>query len=355
MGIGKDGYWTEQEILSYSDPEQDVMYFTVLSDRGRGKSYRMKKKLIEWAKNGSKFMCVYRNSSDLLDAMNEWTDPLIEMGYPVTSFAWEGNAQKGTVQLLYEGERIGWFRALTHANSIKHEYFPGELNTVWFDEFIPLVYKKLAGVKSEGDALRTIIKTIDHDSTRSRKERGLRQLRVFMFANPFTWDNPLLSYFKINPLMGYGVHRVGPGIVCEMLPPLDKKNGKMTADDFLGNEVHKNQGWMEQMSYIHDLPKGATPMLTFRMNDRYFWIYDGGDGYNYVVEKSKHHEGIIRKTFDGKEFKFKIGTHEGLREDERCLEDAAWPRILKQWLYGGVMRYENINTKFDWVNAVLAL
>lgn len=355
MGIGINGYWDERELLSYSDPEQDQMYYFVLSDRGRGKSYKMKTKLIQWAEKGSKFMCIYRTSTDLEYAMSEWTDPLIEQGYPVTLFKFDGDARKGTVQLLMDGEIIGWFRTLTGVNAVKQEKFPDDLNTVWMDEFIPLSYKKLPGIVSEGDALRTIVKTIDHDSTKSRKERGLRQMRIFLFANPFTWNNPMLSYFKINPMVGYGVHRVGPGIVLEWLPPIEKTKGKMSADDFLGDEVHKNNGWMDQMAFIHSVPKGAVPSLTFRMGKKYFWMLDGGDGYTYVVEKSRHHDGIIRKGISGKPFAFKIGTHDGLTEGEKCLENGPWERILKEWLYSGVLRFENVNTKFDFINAVFAL
>lgn len=355
MGIGKDGYWSEKEVLSYSDPEQDIMWFFILSDRGRGKSYKLKTKILQWVENGSKFMCIYRNSSDMADAMEEWIDPLVEQGYPITAFKWDGDVRKGLVHLYYNGEKVGWFRCLTGANSIKHEKFPDELNVVWFDEFIPLIYKKLPGIKSEGDALRTIIKTIDHDSTKTRKERGLRQLRIFMCANPFTWDNPLLSYFKLNPLMGYGVHRVGPGIVCEMLPPLERREGKMTADEFLGDEVNKNQGWKEQTAYIYPVPKGATPRFSIRMTEKYFWIYEGDDGWMYVVEKGKHHEGVKRRGLNGKEFKFWIGSHEGLKEDERCIEDGPWKRILTEWTYGGNIRFESVNTKFDWTNSILEL
>lgn len=351
MGFDEDGYWDPRELLSYCDKDLDIVYLMVLSDRGRGKSYKMKMKLMEWAEKGSTFMCIYRNATDLNNAVSEWIDPLVEQGWGPERFSWEGD-RKGAVQLRFDGEVIGWFRTLTGANSVKQEHFPGTLNTVWFDEFIPLVYKKLAGVSSEGDALRTIVKTIDHDSVRTRKERGLRQLRVFMFGNPFTWDNSLLGYFKVNPCQGYGVHRVGPGVVCEMIAPLPRKGGRMTADDFLGDEVNRNEGWKNQLSFIAPLPKGALPTLSVRLGDTYFMVYT--KGLLHWVVKTDGHKTTVN-TYTGQPRKWKLGTHEGLREDELCLEESdTFRKMVKGMIFTG-MRYPDINTKFEWIGKVSQL
>jgi len=356
MGIGKDGYWSPREMMGYSDPRQDVMYYLVLSDRGRGKSYSTKFRLMKrYEEHGELFMCIYRNGDDLADAMEEWVDPLVKAGYNPERFKWDGDVKKGGIHLYFDGVKIGWFRALTKVNAIKHEYFPDELVNIWWDEFIPLAWKKLPGIRSEGDALRTIVKTVDHDSTRSRKERGLKQISVFLYANPFTWDNPILSYFKVNPLVGYGVHRVGPGVVCEMIPPIEKDRGYMTADDFLGQEVNRNEGWKDQMAYIEKVPSGSVPMLSFRFDTRYFTIYSAANGRRYVKETNRHANIMRRNPMTGKEFRYVIGTHEGLKEDERCIEDGGWKRILTGWLYDGETMYHDANTKFDWVGCVMRM
>lgn len=355
MGIGKDGYWSRREIMGYSDPRQDIMYYIVLSDRGRGKSYTTKKYLMDrYEQKGEMFMCIYRTGFDLADAVEEWVDPLVKMGYDPERFKWEGDVKKG-IHLYFDEKKIGWFRPLTKVNSIKHEYFPDELVNVWWDEFIPLAWKKLPGIKSEGDALRTIIKTIDHDSTKTRKERGLRQISVFMYANPFTWDNPVLSYFKVNPLMGYGVHRVGPGVVCEMVPPISKETSYMTTDEFLGQDVNRNEGWKDQMAYIRTVPSGSVPLLSFRFKEKYFTIYTGPDGRRYVRSMNKHSNIMRPNPLTGKKFLYVLGTHEGLKEDERCIEDGPWKRILSDWLYDGETMYNDANTKFDWVGCVMDL
>ena len=203
MGIGKRGYYTLRDILGYS-----CKYNLVLSDRGRGKSWAAKWFLID---QPGTFMALYRQSSDMQSAMASWLEPLLKgdddhAAMDAKAFEWEGNHKEGWCLKVW-GETKGFFRYLTQVNHIKQEVFPDDLNWIWLDEFIPLVYKKLPGVVSEGDALRAIVKTVEHDTVHTREEKGLKPVRVLMFANPFTWNNPMLSYFKVLPR--YGIYKIG--------------------------------------------------------------------------------------------------------------------------------------------------
>lgn len=334
MTFGKDGYYTLRGILGYN-----CKYNIVLSERGIGKSYGTKLFLIN--QEGT-FMCLYRQQPDMALAMQDWCDPLIEQGYDPEQFEWEGNDKSGWV-LKMNGVPKGWFRCLTQVNHIKQEKFPDDMNWIWFDEFIPLVYKKLAGVQSEGDALRTIVKTVEHDTIHSREEKGLKPLRVLMFANPFTWNNPLLGYFKIIPQ--YGIHRVGPDIVCELVEPLEtKKTGKMTVDEFLGDEVNKNQAWKEQNSFVLDeWPKGCEPYISMRLEDMYFAIYKKGNkAYVRQVNGHKWDKGMVRL----------MGTLDGLKENEECVE--FWKQLdtFRSMCYRGKVWFENVNCKFNFMNKI---
>ena len=341
MGLDKDGYYSLREILGYN-----CKYNIVLSDRGRGKTYGTKRFLME--QEGTA-MCLYRTGPDMASAVEDWLDPLYEQGYSPEAFVWEGSDKTG-YQLIYNGSPKIWFRAITMVNHVKQEKFPDDMNWVWLDEFIPLVYKKLPGVVSEGDAIRTIVKTIEHDSVRSREEKGLKPLRVLMFANPFTWNNPLLSYFRIDPRKGFGVHRAGPGIAYEILAPMEvERKGKMTAEEFLGDEVNRNQGWMDEGAFVMPLPKGAVPITSIRIGSKYYTQYRKGNTV-WICEKPCHTD--VRKQMERRSILLWFGTLDGLQEDEVCLDKAPIGKRLKDSTAMGNYRYDTINTKFDWLRSL---
>lgn len=350
MGVDPEtGYYSLREILGYN-----AKYNFVLSDRGRGKSWLAKHFL--FSQPGT-FMCLYRTGPDLAHAIEDWTDPLVSTGYNPELFKWEGDAQKGIVQLWYDGEKKGFFRTIQGVNAVKQETFPDNLAWIWVDEFIPLAWKKLLGVESEGDAIRAIVKTVEHDSVVSREAKGLKPVRVLLFANPFTWDNPILGYFRVDPRHGFGVHRVGPGIVCEMLeplPPVKHADGRMTVEEFLGDEVNRNQGWQDQRHYVEDLPKGAVPDMSVRIGGKYFTLYRKGRSLTWVRECSEHSDIRIRG-FNGRSILARFGTLNGLREDEACLDRSAMAKRLQSLAYSGRLRYCDLNTKFDWLNSVAEL
>ena len=344
--IDKNGYYSLRAILGYG-----CKYNIVLSDRGRGKSFDAKHFLMR--QDGTS-MCLYRNSSDMHMAMMSWIDPLISSNkdlekyelYTMEQFTWDGNDKEGFI-LNYNGQPKIWFRYLTQVNHIKQEVFPDDMNWVFLDEFIPLAYKKLPGVESEGDAIRTIVKTIEHDTQCTRKDRGLKEVRVILYANPFTWNNPILSYFKLKPMVG--IHRVGPGVVMEMLEPEVKKNkGKMTADDFLGNEVNVNQAWKDENAFIDkEWRSDMIPVLSLRLKDKYFTMYQVRGVNTLHIKKADGHTscgGILQWAI--------WGSQDGLKEEESCINGTNLLKTLKDKSRRGLLRYYDLNSKFDFINAI---
>ena len=345
MGFDKKtGHYTLREVLGYG-----AKYTVVLSERGPGKSWDAKHFLI---RTKGTFMCLYRQEGDMSMAKKDWIEPLVQgdsQHEPMARelFTWEGNDHNGW-ELYYNGEHRGSFRYLTQVNRIKQEVFPDDMNWVWFDEFIPMAYKKLPGIDSEGEAIRTIVKTIEHDTVRSREDRGLRPVRVLLFANPFTWDNPILSYFHINGLLGPGIHRAGPGVVWELLEPL-KKEGKRTADDFLGDEVHKNMGFTKQDAFIAPLPKGSILTMSMRINRNYYSVYTTPDGLRSWIRRATEHKDARSIYSKRKEI---WGTLEGLQENEQCLEGSVHPERMRKLLRHGLIWFDNINDKFDFLRDI---
>lgn len=338
MGLDGNGYYTLRQILGYN-----CRYNIVLSDRGRGKSYGTKRFLME--QEGC-CMCLYRNSFELASARSGWIDDLMKQGYLYDAFTWEGNDKDGW-QLSYDGVRKVYFRALSMVNRIKQETYPDDLNWVWWDEFIPLIWKKIAGVQSEGDALRAILTTIDHDSAHPRESRGLKPLRVLMFANPFTWDNPVLSYFHVVPT-GYGIHRCGPDVVVEMLEPLETAR---PGDAFLGDEVNRNQGWIEQKAFVAPIPKTAVPIYSVRLDSHYYWVYKSQGRKKWISEKNEHCNVML--TSNPRIVYRRYGIRKGLREDEIPLT-SGYIEPLKEDATTGAMKFDSINTKYDFLRDINA-
>lgn len=338
----KTGYYTLREILGYN-----CKMNIVLSDRGRGKTYGTKHFLME---QEGRFMCLYLDSEDMDRSIDSWTDCLVESGaYEPEQFDWEGD--ESGKRLLVNGTVKGYFRYLTAVRHIKHEKFPEVnrdevVNWIWIDEFITPDTKKLRGIKSIGDAIRVVMKTVDHDSAHPRETRGLKPLRVLMFANPFTWDNELLAYFKVLP-KGFGIHRAGPDIVYEMLEPLPD-DGKMTMDKFLGDEVNKNMGFLQQAAFVDKCPKGVVPAYSLRFGDHYYHLFKTKTAYdtNVYVKQAKTH----RRCFNmlGEEVRF--GTLDGLKEDEICINKTQLYKMFLSMLYNGKFRFPDLNVKFSFMN-----
>ena len=335
MGFDKDGYWSPREILGYN-----AKYNIILSERGRGKTVALKKLMVQ---QDGEFMCLYRDGKDLEHSIKSWTGDLVRFaGYDPDQFTWEGD--EGSAMNLYmDGKLKGYFRYLTGANHIKQENFPDTLNYVWLDEFIPILWKKLPGVKSEGKTLRTIMKTIDHDTVHPRETRGFKKLRCFLVGNPHTWDNPMLSYFHVGAELGYGVHRIGPDIVLEHIAPLEKEDDKEDVESFLGAEVHRADGWKEELDFICPIPKAAVPIFSVRVESQYFHILRASDGRLFVTSAAKHAQ--IGKTRI-------YGGLVARKAGERALEKSTFLKSCEDRILSGGFCYPDVNTKFAWQNAL---
>lgn len=320
MGLDKNGYWSPRELLGYN-----CRYNVILSDRGRGKSWAIKHMLVD---SDLPFMCLYRTVADLDAAVQSWAD-VFEDG---ARFKWIRN--KNGPYLAVDGEIRGWFRALSQVNHVKQEVFPDTMKWVWLDEFIPMAYKKIPGVASEGDAIRTIVKTIEHDSVTSRGDKGLSRVRVLMVGNPMTWDNPLLSYFHINGLLGYGCHRAGPDVAWEWLPPLDVER----SEAMLGADVHQAAAGIKSASaYVRKVPKGVPLWMSVRLGSDFFRIYRQRAEF-YVQRSAGHVEG------------YEYGTLDGLRECEICVDDTSSWRVLKKFVQQGHVWFDDVSTKYLFIN-----
>lgn len=342
MGFDKEtGYYTTREILGYG-----CKYNVVLSpDRGIGKTYGYKHAIME---RPEITMLLYRQKPDMFHAIGNWLDDLtlkgpVEKRMDPARFRWDGDKDTG-YQLYLDDNLKCYFRAISEVNNIKHETFRDETAWVIHDEFIPLLERKIPGVDSIGEAIEVIVKTIEHDSVHGRKEKGLKPVRVLMYANPFRLDSPILSYFGVNALIGYGVHRgTKPDVAWELIPPRPGDTQGQISD------VNRRNRMFEASAFVEDVPKGAEPFASIRMRDKYFTIYRRGqNGIHWVKTCARHANlsGRLRR----------YGTLDGMRPDEISLESVPmFTKGLETEMQRGLLRYDDLNTKYDFMERLMEL
>lgn len=333
----KTGYFTLRNVLGYGKK-----YNLVLSpERGIGKTYGYKHWIME---SPDIFMCVYRTCPDMEHAKATWTDDLTIKGpkadrYDPELFVWKGDKKAGYI-LHYDGQPKVYFRSISEVNAIKHETFPDEMAWVIWDEFIPLKWTKIAGIENEGEAFEVICSTIDHDGINDRKSKGFKPLRAVLFCNPFTFDNPVLSYFGVNGLLGYGIWKSKkPNVIWEYLEPGHMRDRGDVSD------INSRNAAKEQAAFVEVRPKESIPFMSVRLMDKcfVFWKYKKMVGLYWVTESKLHAN--VRKIY---------GTLEGLREDEICLESQTiMLKGLQSYAQRGLLRYEDLNCKFDYLNRVM--
>ena len=328
MAIDREtGYYTHRDILSYN-----CKYNIVLSGRGPGKTWDG-----AWMALNVKgpVMILTRTQPDMMYQINSYFDPYYKGDAKHEKIAAERFTQWGSeksgINVDFDGVTKFYFRTLSAVNAIKQESFPENMEWIIFEEFVPMAWKKIGGVVDEGEALETIVKTVEHDTPANRAKKGLRPVRVIMHGNPGRWDNPLLSYFGCMPF-GEGIRRMSDKVVVEILAERD------TGDQYVNAGIATSRAWEDQLHFIERPPKGAEPMASIRFNTSYYLIYRH-QCVSYVVSRSSH-------SLDSKH---RWGTLEGLREDERCIDDTRMCEMIFRDAYKGRTRYADINTKFNFL------
>ena len=328
MGIDKrTGYYSHREILGYG-----CKYNIVLSGRGPGKTWDA-----AWFFLNVKgpVMVLTRIKPDMMHLLDSFLDPYLEGDEDHDAidgerFKLKGSAEDGYVMYFDENPKF-YFRTISQVNAIKQEHFPKDMAWVWIEEFVPIAWKKIGGVVDEGEAIETIVKTIEHDTPENRRKKGLPEVRVIMHANPARWDNPILAYFGCVPF-GYGIRRMSDKVVVEILEDRD------TGENYVNKGIATNAQWKDMLHFIAPVAKTAVPWISVRVVEHYYLVYRRID-ISYVKIIKGH-------TIDEAQ---RWGTLDGLREDERCINGTRVYDLLMRDAYKGRMRFVDINTKFQFL------
>lgn len=277
-------------------------------------------------------------------AVYSWLEPLIHPApldnhkpFDISQFKFVGNVVAKNLYFEDDPDPIAYFRTVENVNKIKQEVFNFKTSWVWFDEYLPMAWTKLRGVPNEGDAIRTIVDTIDHDTAHPKEKLGYPPLRTIMYGNFNSISSPLLKYFGVKPFQ-YGIYRVNRDVVVEtVMPDMDKLNdlGGLSAD------VRQCYLATDENSYVRNIPKNSTPSMSIRIEKHFYVFYWSDVTRHTYIQSSKKHVGAHR-----------YGTLEGLQENEIPLNmvfSEPWDTALRVRAVGCTDFYSDVYTKLEYL------
>ncbi len=179
-GFDKGIYYNMNKLMSY-----DAVFSFVLGERGNGKTYQGKKKMIDlFLKRGKQSVYVRRTQTEI-DEIKDNLFNDIAKDYPNIDIE-----VKGYLGYI-DGQVFCYFIALSTSSKKKSASFP-DVEFMFFDEYILTKTGRNDYLKNEMILLMDLVETI----FRSRDQH------VYMCANAVSYVNPFFEFFNIEPKKG---------------------------------------------------------------------------------------------------------------------------------------------------------
>lgn len=172
----KSIYYNSQKLFSYN-----AIISLVMGERGCGKTYAGKEKMIKDFEKGYQSIYVRRTRTEM-DKVKDNVFNDIALNYPNYEFEVKGDI------CYINGEVFCYFIALSQAHQYRSASFP-IVNFIFFDEYISPRAGGTQFLQNEMTALLDLLSTV------FRKRRP----KLYMSSNNVTYVNPLFEMFKIEP------------------------------------------------------------------------------------------------------------------------------------------------------------
>lgn len=278
------------KTLSYSN----CAIFMVISDRGFGKTYGIRKTAINsFLKDGSNFVEVVRYKSELADVQNEYFNKLV-LNNEFPGYIFKTNGNSGYIaKEVPEDEKPDWkhlcyFVALSGQQKAKKRTFVN-VRYMIFDEFLLSVGSFPGYLRNEYVEFLNLYDSI----AREIPGEGTK-LKAILLGNSCNLVNPYFAAFGINKEPSYGyhfynkkmvlLHYVEPGEYGEL-----KKSttvGMLAKDTTAANTMLHNKFDDANDSYIAKKPKNAKFDFGMIYRGAKFGIWlDEIESYYYVTNK----------------------------------------------------------------------
>ena len=262
----------------------------ILTNRGGGKTYGFKKKVINnFLKNGSQFIYLRRYKTEFKKITTFFSD--IQDKYPDHTF-------KTTKQFAYIDDQIfGYFIPLSTANNEKSTAYPF-VTLIGFDEFI-IDKKNQRYLPNEPILLNGLIETV---------VRQRDNCNVVCLANNVTICNPYFEYWKIYPDFESGIrtYKRGSNICVELnsddefiQEKIKTRWGQLISNTKYGEHAIYNKSLSDDDVFVlANKPAGSKFMFSLVLNGSELGVWNKGDIFycdnkiintstlRYVLQKS---------------------------------------------------------------------
>lgn len=253
-------FYDYDRICSYN-----AIWNFILTNRGYGKSYGLKKKCIKnFLNKGKQFIYLRRYKTELKDN-SKWFDD-ISKEFPNVKFKYEKNT------FYINNKPAGFSVALSVSQKLKSVSYPN-VTLIMFDEFI--VDNSLGNryLTNEVDACLDFYETV----ARTRND-----VRMFFLGNNISLINPYFSYFNIKPNKNerFTLCRDGELIIdistnkkfIEMKK--DTKFGKLIRNTKYSDFSIDNQSLRDNETFIELMPlKWLDAWYSITYNNKMYTVY----------------------------------------------------------------------------------
>lgn len=175
--VNKNIYYNMNKLMSYN-----ALYSFCMGERGLGKTYAGKKKMIELWKRKRKQSVYTRRTVTEIDKVKDTLFNDIAKEYDDIEITVKG------YQGFIDGECFCYFIPLSTSSQVKSASFP-DVEFIFFDEYILTKTGRNDYLKNEMTLLNDLVFTIFR----------MRKPTLYLCSNAVSFVNPFFSYFNIEP------------------------------------------------------------------------------------------------------------------------------------------------------------
>lgn len=277
---------------------KDADVTMVVSIRGKGKTYGLRKQfVIDFLKDGSRFVEICRYKDELKDVADGYFEKLEENGeFPEHQFKTEKNAAY-IAKKVPEGEKpqwkkIGYFVALTQMQRSKKKTFVNVYRLLMDEAVISRVDRFHRYLPGEFALLTNVV---DSCTREHAGERRKHKPHVYLLGNACDLTNPYFARYgvKQEPPYGYSWHD-GKTFLLDYVEPGDDGNeklndtvsGRMARGTAEADVIARNKFANAGRDFIAAKPPRAKFSFGIKYRDETYGIWiDWQEGYYYVNEK----------------------------------------------------------------------
>lgn len=256
----------------------NALFNIIIGARSCGKSYGLKKDVIDqFKKKGQQFIYLRRYKDELDKSKETYFDDIIfNREYPEDEITFENDCY------FLNGQLMGYAMALTKAKDYKSSSFPN-VWTIVFEEFIIEENGYTRYLKNEVETFLGFYMSIDR----------YRGVKVFFLGNNYKLFNPYVNFWNLQKPYGTNITKAKNGrILLEMLedPELAEERkqtdfGQLIEGTSFSDYAIDNKSRMETNTFIMKKTERSSYYFTFRYNSELYGVWaDYSEGKFFVSD-----------------------------------------------------------------------